>query len=101
MSNEPERLFRVVDKESQFYGRVYVRRSDESDREYIRADLVATAQQDQRKAMFTKAIATVQSVSNDSDLDDGGFFEAGFIAARTRIIDALLKAATPEEKKGE
>lgn len=42
-------------------------------------------------------IETIQDVQNFNDLDDGVFFEAGFIAAKTMIIDAVLDlfTATP------
>lgn len=41
---------------------------------------------------FQPAINIVSGVNNENDLEDGGFFEAGFIAAKTKIIDALIEA---------
>lgn len=43
--------------------------------ESVRADMVARA----------------NNVQNGNDLNDGGFFEAGFYAARAKIVDELLK----------
>lgn len=55
--------------------------------EYVRADSLTTIREKARRA----AIEIVTSVQNENELDDGGFFEAGFIAAKTKIIDALLE----------
>lgn len=37
------------------------------------------------------AVDVVNDIENNNDLNDGGFFEAGFIAAKTRILDALIE----------
>lgn len=59
---------------------------------------IAEARRDERDAAFKEAIKMVQSVANENDLDDGGFFEAGFIAARTKSIDVLLEASANSEE---
>ena len=47
------------------------------------------------------AIEKVQAVSNENDLEDGGFFEAGFIAARTKAVDALIELRDTVSPRGE
>jgi hypothetical protein len=41
---------------------------------------------------LAEAVNIASHVENANDLNDGGFFEAGFIAARTKILDALIDA---------
>jgi hypothetical protein len=56
-------------------------------------ELVQTAEKNAETARadaIRECVDAVQAVQNTNDLDDGGFFEAGFIAARTKSIDALL-----------
>lgn len=56
------------------------------------------ARQEERRAALRDATTIANGVQNENDLDDGGFFEAGFIAARTKIVDALIEVA--ENKEG-
>lgn len=46
---------------------------------------------------FREAIDIISGVQNANELQDGGYFEAGFIAAKTKIIDALLEESANEE----
>jgi hypothetical protein len=61
-------------------------------------DYVATIRQEEREAAFRDGIETASAVQNDNELNDGGYFEAGFIAARTRIVDALINASATKSK---
>lgn len=74
---------------------------------YVREDVhnaaLAAVRREAREEVFNDAVELVQAVTNDNDLDDGGFFEAGFIAARTKSIDALIEVrdAALERREGE
>jgi hypothetical protein len=45
-----------------------------------------------------EAVEIANRIQNENDLNDGGFFEAGFIAAKTKIIDALIEARDTQPK---
>lgn len=55
-------------------------------------DLKAGQLPSQSTEEFEAAVNIASAVGNETDLNDGGYFEAGFIAAKTKIVDALIAA---------
>lgn len=59
----------------------------------MKAELTALRDENERLAqrnVIELAINLTSDVENENDLNDGGFFEAGFIAAKTKILDVLI-----------
>lgn len=54
----------------------------------------------QLREALQNTVTIANNVENSNDLNDGGFFEAGFIAAKTKIVDALIKGLPTDYGQG-